>query len=452
MPGAPTSIVVGGGINAGSPFALDQFLFVTNTTPPEASSSPRLISRATSIEILGDGSLSTSIGNNADANGPEAICIGRDCTSSSTNNPSDVICIGQNMKNTGNVSEVILIGHDVSTAGTGTIIIGSTTSATINTAIIIGFSTSFSGTMNGVLIGASAISGGGGSVVIGCGGAFGGTSSVVVGHNAGANGSSSNCIILGNAAQANGTSTGNLIIGTSSLTSNVSNILFIGHNLRTDNGTYASGDVVIGHNNVGGLGFSSRVIWFGDTHTSGTAVPASAMRWKNAAGTNVAAGDLTVTGPRSTGNATPASVVFQVGITGSSGTTLQTATTVATLIGSACPCLRYLNSAGTIVTPTFGAAVTIDNTLGDIQRVVANAATAPTIGAPSQNGVDGQYLTVIIRNASGGAMGATTWNAAYHLAGAWTNPANGTERTIKFRGNGAGVWYEEYRNTADVTT
>jgi hypothetical protein len=109
-------------------------------------------------------------------------------------------------------------------------------------------------------------------------------------------------------------------------------------------------------------------------------------------------------------------------------------------------------TAGVIVTPTFGAAVTIDNTLGDIQRVVANAATAPTIGAPASNGVDGQYLTIIIRNASGGAMGATTFNAAYHLAAAWVNPANLTERSITFRGNGAGVWYELYRNATDVTT
>lgn len=108
--------------------------------------------------------------------------------------------------------------------------------------------------------------------------------------------------------------------------------------------------------------------------------------------------------------------------------------------------------AGTVVAPTFGAAVTINNALGDIQRVVANAATAPTIGAPAQNGVDGQWLTIIIRNASGGAMGATTFNAAYHLAAAWVNPANLTERTIKFRGNGAGVWYEEWRNATDVTT
>lgn len=104
------------------------------------------------------------------------------------------------------------------------------------------------------------------------------------------------------------------------------------------------------------------------------------------------------------------------------------------------------------VSPTFGAAVAIDNALGDEFLVIANAATAPTIGAPSQNGVAGQRVKIVVRNASGGVMGATTFNAAYRLQAAWVNPANLNERAITFRGNGAGVWYEELRNTADVLT
>jgi len=114
--------------------------------------------------------------------------------------------------------------------------------------------------------------------------------------------------------------------------------------------------------------------------------------------------------------------------------------------------LQAAGLAGTEVLPTFGAAVAIDNALGDQHTVVANAATAPTIGAPTQNGVVGQWLLIVIRNASGGAMGATTFNAAYRLQAAWTNPANNNQRAVMFRGNGAGVWHEVWRNTADVLT
>jgi hypothetical protein len=57
--------------------------------------------------------------------------------------------------------------------------------------------------------------------------------------------------------------------------------------------------------------------------------------------------------------------------------------------------------------------------------------TAFTINAPT-NGLDGMQLTITLRNASGGALGVATWNAAFKMS-AWTNPANGQSRSITFR-------------------
>lgn len=329
MPGGSRALIVGGGISGVAPLVIDNFLFLTSITPPLASTSPRLIRRATSIEILGDGSLSTAIGNNADANGVENVVIGQDCSSVGGGFPSNIICVGQNMKNTGPVSQVILIGSDVSSNGTGTIIIGQCASpANFNDAVIIGFGITHAGSVNGVIIGRNANSGGSGAVAIG-NGASAQTSGLALGGSAVALGSNSLC--FGQSCDMTGTSTGNIQIGVSCRMTNTSNVILLGHNLRSDNGTYAAGDVVIGNNNVGGLGFSSRVIWFGDTHTSGIAVPAAAMRWKNAAGTDVAAGSLTVTAPRATGNAVGGSIILQTAPAGASGAALQTATTRLTI-------------------------------------------------------------------------------------------------------------------------
>lgn len=330
MPGGSRALIVGGGIDGVAPLVIDNFLFLTSITPPLASTSPRLIRRATSIEVLGDGAFSTAIGNNADANGAENIVIGQDSSSVGGGSPSDIIVIGQNMDNTGAVSQAILIGHDVSSNGSGIVIIGSITSpANFSDAVCIGFAMQHSGTVNGVMIGNGANTTGGNAVAIGGSVPRASTSGTAIGSAASALGS--NSIALGQACDMTGTSSGNIQIGVSCRTTNLSNVIFLGHNLRTDNGVYAAGDVVIGNNNVGGGGFSGRVIWFGDTHTSGTAVPAAAMRWKNAAGTDIAAGSLTVTAPRATGNAVGGSIILQTAPAGASGVALQTATTRLTI-------------------------------------------------------------------------------------------------------------------------
>lgn len=331
MPGGSRALIVGGGISGVAPLVIDNFLFLTSITPPLASTSPRLIRRATSIEVLGDGAFSTSIGNNADANGDEAIVIGRDCSQTGVGVNSDFTIIGQNVDHTGGGGQsAIIIGHDISSTGGNLVCIGAIGAlGGASSFVAIGHSMTASGTNNGVIIGFGANTTGGNATAIGGSGASASTSGTAIGAAAIALGS--NSIALGQACDMTGTSSGNIQIGVSCRLTNTSNVILIGHNLRTDNGVYAAGDVVIGNNNVGGGGFSSRVIWFGDTHTSGTAVPAAAMRWKNAAGTDIAAGSLTVTAPRATGNAVGGSIILQTAPAGASSAVLQTATTRLTI-------------------------------------------------------------------------------------------------------------------------
>ena len=77
-----------------------------------------------------------------------------------------------------------------------------------------------------------------------------------------------------------------------------------------------------------------------------------------------------------------------------------------------------------------------------------------TIAAPTGVFVDGQLITVTIRNLSGGAAGTATWTAGaggFRLAGAWVQGANGNQRSATFRFDAtANAWYEVARNAADV--
>lgn len=99
------------------------------------------------------------------------------------------------------------------------------------------------------------------------------------------------------------------------------------------------------------------------------------------------------------------------------------------------------------VAATYGTTVTPNCDFGDHQVVTATNGTAFTIAAPI-GGVHHQRLKLTIRNTSGGALGAVTWDAAYKLA-TWTSPANGFSRSIEFVFNGTN-WVETSRTPADI--
>jgi hypothetical protein len=84
-----------------------------------------------------------------------------------------------------------------------------------------------------------------------------------------------------------------------------------------------------------------------------------------------------------------------------------------------------------------------------VQRIAVSDGVAFAINAPT-NAAAGQDLTVVVKNLSGGVMGAITWNGAFQMA-AWTNPANNFLRAITFAYI-SGYWLEVSRTPADVPT
>jgi hypothetical protein len=101
-----------------------------------------------------------------------------------------------------------------------------------------------------------------------------------------------------------------------------------------------------------------------------------------------------------------------------------------------------------LVTPTYASNVAIDAALGKIFVVTANDGTAFTVNAPT-HGAIGQEIRITIKNTSGGALGTVTWNSSYKLAGAWTSPATGKNRSITFFYDGTS-WFESGRSAADA--
>lgn len=71
-----------------------------------------------------------------------------------------------------------------------------------------------------------------------------------------------------------------------------------------------------------------------------------------------------------------------------------------------------------------------------------------TVSAPT-NTIDGQAIDVSIWNTSGGAL-TVTWDAVFRTNG-WVNPANGANRSIRFRYNSSfGRWYPIAMSQTDV--
>jgi len=110
----------------------------------------------------------------------------------------------------------------------------------------------------------------------------------------------------------------------------------------------------------------------------------------------------------------------------------------------------------TLVTPTYGVAVTIDCSLGTDFIITVSNAVAFAVSVPTNVPASGftKDITITISNASGGAHGAITWTGGaggFRLAGALAAIATGTQRTIIFRWSGS-VWHEVARTAADVTT
>jgi hypothetical protein len=95
------------------------------------------------------------------------------------------------------------------------------------------------------------------------------------------------------------------------------------------------------------------------------------------------------------------------------------------------------------VTYVSGGTMRPDAAQGSSHQINVTTNAAFTIGPTLMSGAAmpsgalvGRRMSILIRNASGGVMGAITWDAVYKMS-AWTNPAGGFSRNIDFEWNGA---------------
>lgn len=92
--------------------------------------------------------------------------------------------------------------------------------------------------------------------------------------------------------------------------------------------------------------------------------------------------------------------------------------------------------------------VPVDVAAGTLVNLDVTSTSAFQINSPTNDGADGQQLTICVKNTTGGVMGTITWGSEYKLS-AWTNPATGFSRSISFFYDGTN-WIEYSRTTADV--
>lgn len=149
----------------------------------------------------------------------------------------------------------------------------------------------------------------------------------IVGHNAGlsANGASSNVFI--GSLTGDGVTTGDFNVllgaGTDLATTTLSTSIGIGYNTSIT----ASNQCVIGSNDASGA-ITDMYIGSGVTKVSPAAIILNAT---GGSGNNNVGANLIIAGGKSTGNATPASILLQTSTTGASGVTLQNLDTRVTI-------------------------------------------------------------------------------------------------------------------------
>lgn len=348
------TIVVGGGIAAGTPFTLNNFTIVTATDPPQigdgnirqdTSTPPKVYvgqsTYTTTSTVLGGAvgnasmGASIAIGEAASVQsgsslvGSESIVIGpgaRACTVNAVGSGTNMVVIGQGATNT-TASGAVIVGPLAVISGAG---------GAGNNAVLIG---------NGATITA-------------------GSSQVVIGTSG--NASQSNAVAIGGSVNVTGTSS-TAVGNSSSITANSCTVVGFGCTATAANvvniGVSIVGSVAnsgyFGHSN----GLSNIVFGKGETAVGGLAVT---LRGTNGSGANNAAGAITLQAGLSTGNAASAAVNLAVGIVGASSSTIQTART-----GVAC---SYTATA----TETYLMVYDVDN--ATLERVTVGAADSGGVG------------------------------------------------------------------------
>lgn len=373
-------IIIQNGINAGSPFALNHLVKVTNVGPPaQISTIP--------AEGLLDGAVEyVSVPNSA---GVYVTVVGAMETfrvkgGAIIEGPgTDTVQIGRGITLVGGTGQIAIgqgiIGH-ASTRAVG-IGLGANLSGSADVVIGANSGSGSGAPIGGIFIGdtaqGSANAGGADVIVIGNSalatlGVNPGPTGVVIGHNANvshpggvvlgcfASGSllsavAQNTVTIGDGATS--TKAGTTVIGGASSTIQATSVV-IGSGARGTGGTKTGGIVIGQLGTVGGadsivigragnitsdqaiafgagaLDMGANVMQLGAPSTAIVAIvigsgdsmvspPARGMRFTDASGVDNAAGSFNLNVPRSTGAATPATLIFQTSHVGVSGAALQ---------------------------------------------------------------------------------------------------------------------------------
>jgi hypothetical protein len=110
------------------------------------------------------------------------------------------------------------------------------------------------------------------------------------------------------------------------------------------------------------------------------------------------------------------------------------------------PSATNLSSIGRLAL-TYSASITPDVGVSDTFEITATNSTAFTINAPLKP-MDGKKISITIRNTSGGALGAITWNAVFKMS-AFTSPATANSRAVGFFFDGTN-WVQTFLQSVDV--
>lgn len=385
MPGSVKSIIVGGGLRAGTPSTVGTVPQFNGSAPPDLLTDsimrqvagPALVVGAVdpapgeSEQFRTEGGAIFDFPNRADT-----TVIGRDATAGNDQQVAIGLRAGVGAVFPGAGS--VAIGADARAGGVGVALgVAAVASAT-------------SGSTGGIAIGSSANAGATGVAIGGL--ATGAFSVGIATGSFGASGSDSICIggLVSNArgvsaialaGQVNLGADGCIVIGRGSVATGGASQMMLGHDINSsqfasnNNICLGNGATPFGSNvcMIGGGDGSSPtlintiIVGRGDSHTAAHAIM---LRCTNTTGTDAAAGDVTLIAPRGTGNvATGGEILFQTGAPGVSGTTQQAATTQ----------FRILKSAGGAAAPN----VRWDNVTSGAGVAAGTLTNAPSAGDPS---------------------------------------------------------------------
>ncbi len=387
------SVIVGGGIQAGAPFALGHLVFVTNVQPPQLTTfAPTVVSDSVSavvyLNVPNSAAVSVATNQNAtetlrikggmivEGAGLDSVQIGRGAVAPGVGQ----VVIGLTASfGASTKAGAVLIGRNANGAGSASVVIGDASGSGVAnpvSGVFIGATAQASGNAGGanvVVIGDSALitlgnAGGGGGVAIGFSATIAHPSGVAIGYSAQSTFSSTlgqNTVTIGDNAVS--TQAGTTIVGGAATTTQFTSIVIGSGATITKNSASGVGSIVIGQtanttqdkvivvgtNSVltssssacfghGCRDMGANVIQFGGPNGAYNVIvlgqgdtvaspAAKGFRFTNASGTDNAAGDFTLQAPLSTGNATPARVIISIGqqVAGSSGT-VQTASPALT--------------------------------------------------------------------------------------------------------------------------